>query len=98
MAKRMIEMALARPRSNSRNSTRYTRIGMVSVSRTGPPRVMAYTRSKFRSELMAMSDSTTVVTGRSSGTVTCRKICHRVAPSVWAASTRVVGMVARPAR
>ena len=40
---------------------------------------------------------TTLSTGASSGTVTRRKVCHSVAPSVRAASSTSRGIDARPA-
>ena len=40
---------------------------------------------------------TTLSTGASSGTVTRRKTCHSVAPSVRAASSTSRGIAARPA-
>ena len=40
---------------------------------------------------------TTLRTGASSGTVTRRKTCHSVAPSVRAASSTSRGIAARPA-
>ena len=46
---------------------------------------------------MSIVMNTTVSTGASSGTVTRRKTCHSVAPSVRAASRTSRGMAASPA-
>ena len=47
--------------------------------------------------LISIVMKTTLSTGASSGTVTRRKTCHSVAPSVRAASSTSRGIAARPA-
>src|SRR6266511_4033599 len=56
-----------------------------------------YTRSKILRTLMIRVTSTTISTGRTSGTVTLRNTCHSVAPSTRAASRDSRGRAARPA-
>ncbi len=53
--------------------------------------------SKTLRTLISIVMKTTVMTGQSSGTVTRRKTCHSVAPSVRAASSVSRGIAARPA-
>ena len=53
--------------------------------------------SKTFSTPMICVMKTTPSTGESSGTVTRRKTCHSLAPSVRAASSTSRGMAARPA-
>ncbi len=53
--------------------------------------------SKTLRTLISIVMKTTVSTGASSGTVTRRKTCHSVAPSVRAASSTSRGIAARPA-
>ncbi len=57
----------------------------------------ASTMSKTLRTLMIIVMKTTLSTGASSGTVTRRKTCHSVAPSVRAASSTSRGIAARPA-
>ena len=53
--------------------------------------------SKTFRTLISIVMKTTVSTGASSGTVTRRKTCHSLAPSVRAASSTSRGIAARPA-
>ena len=53
--------------------------------------------SKTLRTLISIVMKTTLRTGASSGTVTRRKTCHSVAPSVRAASSTSRGIAARPA-
>ncbi len=53
--------------------------------------------SKTLSTFISIVMKTTLSTGASSGTVTRRKTCHSVEPSVRAASSTSRGIAARPA-
>ena len=58
---------------------------MTVVWRPGPPPVNLKSTSKICSELMIDSTITTASELRMAGSVTCRKACHDVAPSIFAA-------------
>ena len=54
--------------------------------------------SKTRSRSMERNSSATAITGRSSGSVTCRNVCQAFAPSTVAASNGSAGSDCSPAR
>jgi hypothetical protein len=61
------------------------------------PGAMEMTMSNTLSTLISIVMKTTLRMGASSGTVTRRKTCHSLAPSVRAASSTSRGSEARPA-
>ena len=64
----------------------------------GPPWVVTATVSKIWIDPVTLVTSTNTITGRSSGRVMRRKLCHSLAPSSAAASYRLRGMFCSPAR
>ena len=86
------EEVLAAERATATSRTR-----AASRRRGSSPARSRGSRSKTFSTPMICVTKTTVSTGASSGTVTRRKTCHSVAPSVRAASSTSRGIAERPA-
>ena len=69
----------------------------ITVASLVEPGATDSTMSNTLSTLISIVMKTTLSTGASSGTVTRRKTCHSVAPSVRAASSVSLGIAASPA-
>ena len=79
------------------NEVRHIASAITFASSCTDPGATDRMMSKTLRTLISIVMKTTLRTGASSGTVTRRKTCHSVAPSVRAASSVSRGIAARPA-